>query len=256
MEFSLASHLIILLPDGISGACEWSNSKRAGKSSSMPPNAILFNPAQDHLRLRKRTSQSSCRLLLLTILPKAVDRLSVGNVDMASVRFVQQIGLNDENVRRTLLAFLQEIESPGWNSRFHADILLTLLLSQLVRCASNLTGSQQMPYRNGGLPNWRLKQALKLLESDPCKTPSLAELARHLQLCPTSFCRAFKQSTGLSPHQYLLSHRINCAKEMMRDQARALTEIALDCGFSNSSHFSVVFRRIVGTSPREYRRSL
>jgi AraC family transcriptional regulator len=256
MQFSLANHLIIHLPDGISGTCEWSNGEHAGKSSSMPPNTILFNPAQDHLRLRKRMSQASCRLLLLTILPKAVDRLSAGNVDMGSVRFVQQIGLNDENVRRTLLAFLQEIESPGWNSRFHADTLLTLLLSQLVRCASNLTGSQQMPYRKGGLPNWRLKQALKLLESDPRETPSLGELARHLQLCPTSFCRAFKQSTGLSPHQYLLSHRINCAKEMMRDQARALTEIALDCGFSNSSHFSVVFRRIVGTSPREYRRSL
>jgi AraC family transcriptional regulator len=256
MEFSVASHVIIFLPDGISGGCEWRNGARAGKSSSMPPNTIIFNPAHDYLWLRQRSSQASCRLLLLTIAPKAMDHLSGGNVDTATVRFVQQIGMNDENVRRTLLAFLQENESPGWNSKFYAETLLTLLMSQLIRCASNLSRPQRMPYKKGGLPTWRLKRALELLESDLCEAPSLTELARHLQLHPTSLCRAFKQSTGLTTHRYLLSYRINCAKEMMRDQARTLTEIAFDCGFSSSSQFSLVFRRIVGTSPREYRRSL
>jgi hypothetical protein len=188
MEFSLASHLIILLPDGMSGGCEWSDGERVGKLSSMPPNTILFNPAQDYLRLLKRPSQGSCRLLSLTIAPKVADRLTGGKADTASVRFIQRIGLDDENVRRTLFAFLQEIESPGWNSEFYAETLLTL--------------------------------------------------------------------TGLSPHRYLLSHRVDCAKEMMRDENRNLTEIALDCGFGSSAQFSVVFRRIVGMSPREYRRSL
>jgi len=63
-------------------------------------------------------------------------------------------------------------------------------------------------------------------------------------------------STGLSPHRYLLAHRIDRAKEMMNDHERSLTQIALDCGFSGSSQFSVVFKRIVGVSPRQYRRSL
>jgi AraC-like DNA-binding protein len=256
MELFLASHVIMFLPDGISGGCEWGNGEPIVKSSSMPPNTVLFNPAQDYLWLRKRSSQASCRLLLLTIAPKAMDRLSAGEVDTAGVRFVQRIGLNDENVRRTLLAFLQEIEGPGWNSKFYGEILLTLLLSQLIRCASNLSRPERIPYRKGGLPTWQLKRALELLESDLCEAPSLTELARHLQLHPATLCRAFKQSTGVTPHRYLLSHRINCAKEMMRDQARSLTEIALDCGFSSSSQFSLVFRRIVGTSPREYRRSL
>jgi transcriptional regulator GlxA family with amidase domain len=130
-------------------------------------------------------------------------------------------------------------------------------VSQLIRCASNLTRPQGMPYRKGGLSSRRLKRALELLESDLGETPpSLTELARHLELHPASFCRAFKQSTGLSPHQYLLSYRVDCAKEMMRDENRSLTEIALDCGFGSSAQFSVVFRRIVGMSPREYRRSL
>jgi AraC family transcriptional regulator len=82
------------------------------------------------------------------------------------------------------------------------------------------------------------------------------ELAQLLRLHPTSFCRAFKQSVGVSPHRYLLAHRVNRAKEMMKDHKRSLTQIALDCGFSDSSRFSVVFRRITGVAPREYRRSL
>ena len=185
-----------------------------------------------------------------------MNRLCASDVDTGSVRLVQQIGVDNENVRGTLLAILGEIESPGWDSKFFAETLVTLLVSQLIRCASNLTGPQRMPYRKGGLPNWRLKRALELLEGDLREAPSMAELARHLQLHPTSVCRAFKQSIGLPPHQYLLSRRIECAKEMMRDPARSLTEIALDCGFSDLSQFSVVFKRIVGLTPREYRRSL
>ena len=81
LEFLMPSHLIIFLPDGMSGGCEWRNSERPGKSSSMPPNTVLFNPAQDYLSLRKRTSQGSCRALLLTIAPKVMDRLCASDVD-------------------------------------------------------------------------------------------------------------------------------------------------------------------------------
>lgn len=254
MEFSLGSHLIMFLPDGMSGGYEWSDGDHAAKSSCMPPNTIIFNPARSYLWLRKRTSQASCRVLLLTIAPKGMSRLSVE--DAAGVIFDQRVGVDDEDVRRTLLAFLQEIENPGWNSKLYVETLLTLLLSQLVRCASNLGGQHRLIYRKGGLPGWRLKRALELLEGNLCEAPSLTEMAQHLQLHPTSLCRAFKQSMGVTPHRYLLSHRVKCAKEMMRDQDRTLTEIAVDCGFNSSSQFSLVFKRIVGTSPRQYRRSL
>ena len=241
IEFLLLSHLIVFFPDGMSGGWEWRNNERSGKLSSMPPNTILFNPAHDYLSLHKRRSQGSCRALFLTIAPKVMDRLLARNVDTRSVRLVQQIGVDNEDVRRTLLGILAEMDSPGWNSKFYAETLVTLLLSQLIRCASNLTGARRMPYRKGGLPNWRLKRALELLEGDLHEAPSIRELARHLQLHPTSVCRAFKQSTGLPPHQYLLFHRINKAKEMMRDGGRSLTEIGLDCGFND---FESIFRRV------------
>jgi AraC family transcriptional regulator len=255
LEFSLESHLIILFPDGISGGCEWSNGSQTGKLSSVAPNTILFNPARDYLWIRKRTSQPHCRMLLLKIDPTLVNRLDVGDVNVAELQFRQKIDIEDRGIRLTVAAIMQEIEAPGLNSRLYLDSLLMLLLTRLMRCASNFATPCQRTYVKGGLPGWRLKYALELLEADLTKTPSLAELAKPLRIHPTSFCRAFKQSTGLSPHRYLLAHRINRAKEMMTDQNRTLTEIALDCGFSSSSQFSIVFKRITGVSPRIYRLS-
>jgi AraC-like DNA-binding protein len=256
LEFLLQSHLIILLPDGISGGCEWSNGSQTGRLSSAAPGTILFNPAREYLWIRKKRSQQHFPMLLLTIAPTFVSRLDVGDVDVAGLQFRQQIGVEDRGIRQTLVAIKQELEAPGLNSRLYIDTLLLLLLTRLMRCASNFATPRQPAYVKGGLPNWRLKRALELLEADQTKTPSLAELAGPLRLHPTSFCRAFKQSTGLSPHRYLLEHRVNRAKEMMKDRRRTLTEIALDCGFNSSSQFSIVFKRITGISPRAHRLSL
>jgi AraC-like DNA-binding protein len=256
LEFLIQSHLIILLPDGISGGCEWSNGRQTRKLSSVATNTVLFNPAQEYLSIRKRTSQQHWNMLLLTIDPTFVNRLDVGDVDVAGLRFCQQIGIEDQGIRQALVAIKQELEVPGLNSRLYIDTLLMLLLTRPMRCASNFATPHQPAYVKGGLPNRRLKRALELLESDPTKMPSLAELAGPLRLHPASFCRAFKQSTGLSPHRYLLEHRISRAKEMIKDQERTLTEIALECGFNSSNQFSIVFKRITGISPRTYRSSL
>jgi AraC-like DNA-binding protein len=256
LEFLLQSHLIILLPDGIRGGCEWSNGNQTGRLSSPVPDTILFNPARDHLWIRKRASQQHCHMLLLTIDQTLVNRLDVGDADVAELQFRQQIGIEDQGIRQAIVAIRQELEAPGLNSRLYIDTLLMLLLTRLMRCASNFATPSQANYVKGGLPNWRLKRALELLEAEQTKSPSLAELAAPLRLRPASFCRAFKQSTGLSPHRYFLVRRVNRAKEMMADQNRKLTEIALDCGFSSSSQFSIVFKRITGVSPRNYRLSL
>jgi AraC family transcriptional regulator len=77
-----------------------------------------------------------------------------------------------------------------------------------MRCASNLT---VVPTR-GGLPGWRLRRAIELLEADLMRTPSIRELATHVGLSPSHFCTAFKESTGYSPHRYLFNHRIAQAK--------------------------------------------
>jgi Helix-turn-helix domain len=67
--------------------------------------------------------------------------------------------------------------------------------------------------------------------------------------------RAFRQSIGLPPHQWLLQRRVDKAKQLLRDSRSPLAEVAADCGFADQSHFTRVFTRAVGISPGQWRRA-
>ena len=256
LEFLTSSHFVIFLIDGLPKGCEWSDGHQARMLKSLAAGTVILNPAESYLRIRPTVSKNHCDVLILNIQPSLTSWRNDLEIDLAAVQFQQKIGLNDEAASQTLVAMKQELEAPGINGAFYFDALLFMLLTRLMRCASNLAEPGRVTYAKGGLPNWRLKRAIELLEVDLDKMPTLAEVAQSIGLHPASLCRGFKQSMGLSPHRYMLEHRVNCAKEMMDDRRRNLTEIALDCGFSSSSHFSIVFKKIAGMSPRDFRRAL
>lgn len=254
-EFLGPSHVIVTHPDGGPDGCEWSDGIETRKVAPLPTGSALFNPAGRYVRMRRRV-RTGAQMLLLVVDPVELDRLAADGIDPTQVEFRQNVALADPSLHRTLQAIAEETEAAGSGGRVCRESLTVLLLAQLVRCASNLARPSSPTYAKGGLASWRLRRALEMLEGDLVEGPSLSDLARHVGLHPTSFCRAFRQSTGVSPHRYLLERRVARAKKMMADQTMTLTQIALDCGFGTSSQFSVVFRRITGISPSIYRRSL
>ncbi len=81
------------------------------------------------------------------------------------------------------------------NSRLYVDTLLMLLLTRLMRCASNFATPRRPAYVKGGLPNWRLKLALELLKrKTKPKRRRFAEIAGPLRLHPTFFCFALSSN--------------------------------------------------------------
>jgi AraC family transcriptional regulator len=81
-------------------------------------------------------------------------------------------------------------------------------------------------------------------------------MAAVAHLSPYHFARQFKAATGLPPHQYVLARRIERAQQLLRDgDDLSLSEVAAGAGFSDQSHFSRHFKRVVGTTPRQFRRS-
>jgi AraC-like DNA-binding protein len=253
-EFHLPSLVIMTQLDGGPASCEWTDGGEVRKITALPPHSVLCNPATEYLRIRRRM-QRGTRLLMLTVDPDDLEPL-LDDLAPSQVQFRQRVDLTDTLLHHLLQAIAEEIETSGPGGRLYRHTLTLLLLAQLVRCASNLAQPVKRAYKKGGLPSWRLKRALELLDSGLTERPTLTELACDVGLHPTSFCRAFKQSMGISPHRYLLERRVQRAKEMMTDHTLTLTQVALDCGFSTSSQFSVIFRRIVGLTPSTYRRSL
>jgi AraC family transcriptional regulator len=256
IEVSLAPHLIILLPDGVSGVCECNSDDRIDTFHSIAPNTVIFNPAKKYLHLRITKTQSQWRLLHLTIEPAVLRELGEDELQQLNDELRTQIDADDPAASKALLAILREIENPSEHSTLYVESVLTLTLIRLLNHQLKHTRRLPRDYIRGGLAKWRLKRALQIIEKNSGHMPALSEIAGAVHLHQASFCRAFKQSTGLSPHRYLLVNRVNRAKEMMKDPDRSLTDIAFACGFHSSSQFSVVFKRIVGRSPRRYRSSL
>lgn len=83
----------------------------------------------------------------------------------------------------------------------------------------------------------------------------LAELAALVDLSQSQFGRAFKATTGMTPHRWHLCARVAAAKSMMADPRQSLVAVALDTGFSEQSHFNRIFRAFTGMSPGAWRKT-
>jgi AraC family transcriptional regulator len=106
----------------------------------------------------------------------------------------------------------------------------------------------------GGLAPNTLLRAIERLRSDSDADVSLAALASDAGLSRFHFCRAFKQSTGLSPHAWLRQHRLEQAMNMLRDTDASVVSVAAALGYASQTAFAAAFRRLTGETPSDWRR--
>lgn len=137
-------------------------------------------------------------------------------------------------------------------SNLYADSVANLLAVQLLREYSSERMPPEKRYVNG-LSNRKLALVLDLIESDLAEDLSLKILASVAGLSEYHFLRMFKQSTGYTPHQYVINQRIERATELLEKTDMSVTEISYLLGFSTPAHFTHLFRRKTGFSPSRRR---
>ncbi len=106
----------------------------------------------------------------------------------------------------------------------------------------------------GGLAPGALRRVREHIEQNLTGELRGEELASIASLSVAHFNRAFRQSTGRSPHRYVMERRVAVASELVRTTTRALAEVALEAGFSDQSHFSRIYAALTGETPSAYRR--
>jgi AraC family transcriptional regulator len=144
------------------------------------------------------------------------------------------------------------LEEDVANSCFYADSMATALAAHLLRHYS--TRKHHFREYEDGLSRQKLKQATEYIQAHLGENLSLSEVANELGMSQYYFCRLFKQSTGVSPHQYLIRQRVEQAKHLLKNPERSITWIALECGFANQSHFAKCFRQHTGMNPNQFRK--
>jgi AraC-like DNA-binding protein len=100
----------------------------------------------------------------------------------------------------------------------------------------------------------RERRAKEFLTANAGNGVSVAEAAAACRLSRGYFTKAFKDTTGDTPFRWLIKHRVKKAKELLRGP-QTIAQIAIDCGFSDQSHLTRVFSKIVGVSPGSWRRT-
>jgi AraC-like DNA-binding protein len=105
-----------------------------------------------------------------------------------------------------------------------------------------------------GLAPWQLRRAKDMLLAELSENVSLDCVAGACKLSVSHFARAFKASTGVPPHQWLVTARLEKAKGLLTNSPTPLVDVAGICGFADQSHFSRVFARVMGSSPGAWRR--
>jgi AraC family transcriptional regulator len=172
----------------------------------------------------------------------------------AEAELAPRLFFDDPVLRQTALKLEALIEAGPSGSRLYAEALGIVLVHELLRL--NAGAAPAEPPMRGGLAGWQRRSVAQYIEEHVSEQISLAELAGLARLSVFHFSRAFRQSFGVPPHRYHTSRRIERAKIRLAKPNQSVTEIALDMGFSETSSFTTAFRKLVGRTPTEYRRSV
>jgi AraC family transcriptional regulator len=107
----------------------------------------------------------------------------------------------------------------------------------------------------GGLAAWQKRRLTTYIDTHLAERIRIEHLAALLDLSMCHFSRAFRCTFGIPTHEYITRRRIEVAQSLMLTSCESLCTIALHCGMSDQSHFTRVFRRIVGETPHMWRRT-
>jgi AraC family transcriptional regulator len=150
-----------------------------------------------------------------------------------------------------LLSATDGLEGNGALDAMFRHQLIDLLATRLLAAHTNAPATVQPAI--GGLSPKVLLRAVERLRSDSDADVSLAALATDAGLSRFHFCRAFKESTGLSPHAWLRQYRLKQAMNMLRDTDTSIVSVATELGYASQTAFAAAFRRLTGETPSDWR---
>jgi AraC-like DNA-binding protein len=164
------------------------------------------------------------------------------------------MSFDDATVDNLGRAVLPALSRPDQASQLFVD---HVLMAVGVHVAQTYGGMRALarPVR-GGLAPWQVRRAKEILCANLDGRVPLKELAQECRLSVSHFSHAFRRSMGAAPHNWLLTRRVEAAKQKLRDHRLTLSDVALACGFADQSHLTRVFTRMVGISPGAWRRAL
>jgi AraC family transcriptional regulator len=161
------------------------------------------------------------------------------------------LGSHDRVMYGLANALLDQVERANERSALFIDHIALAFFTHIISAYGNAAVPDDLT--SGRLSPWQLRRVLDFLSAHLSEDPTVAELARECALSSGYFARAFRRTTGATPHQWLIRKRVERARGLLLGNGLGLADIALVCGFVDQSHFTRVFAKLEGDSPGRWR---
>ncbi|MBV6627060.1 MAG: helix-turn-helix transcriptional regulator [Rivularia sp. (in: Bacteria)] len=180
-------------------------------------------------------------------------------VDPDKIELLPKFATPDAFVYQIGVALKSALIKHGASSRLYAETLINALILHLLENYST-TRTNLIESISGKLPEYKLQQIIDYIHAYLDTDLSLNKLAASVQMSPYYFSRLFKETTGFTPHKYVIRCRIERAKELLKQGKLSIAEIAKSVGFVDQSHLNRHFKRTLGITPKtffqEYKKSI
>lgn len=195
---------------------------------------------------------SDVELLVLAIKPDFVEFVSESVDRPANVGLFPQFKFQDRFIKLMMKNLVHEFENKAKPDLVYAESLTYGLVTHVIRNYSR-DGYFSQPVEDNGLPIIKLSQTIEYINENIGNGLTLESIARIAGFSPSYFITLFKNSTGLTPHQYIIKRKADIAKRALLESKKSITEIALDVGFADQSHLTRVMRKQTGLTPGNLR---
>ncbi|MFG6094794.1 AraC family transcriptional regulator [Leptothoe sp. ISB3NOV94-8A] len=179
---------------------------------------------------------------------------SVVELDPARLELRTVFCMRDPQLEQVLMLLRSEMhKGDGWVGQLYVESLANVLAINLLREYS--ADQPRVALYKGDLGDRKILQISDYIQAHLDRSIQLADLAEVAGMSQFHFSRLFKQSMGITPHQYMLKQRVEQAQQLLKGTKLAIAEIALQCGFNSQSHLTKHFREATGITPSRYRKS-
>ena len=212
--------------------------------------AISFFPSYQPFFLRLKVEKGTfANVLFLALDPAFVSRTAVGlELHSDHIELVEQHGGTDPTLHHIAMALQTGIQTGDAVDQMYGEALSTALTVHLLRKYGAAVPESKSRY--GRLPREKLLRAVEYIRDQLDTDLTVSGIAQAVYMSPYHFTRLFKESTGQSPHQYVVEARVRKAKELLTTGKFTISEAAYHVGFVDQSHLTRHFKRVFGLPPK------
>ncbi len=191
----------------------------------------------------------SAQFTIMAIEPALLQQVGQDLVDPDHIELIPHFMTEqDVLIQGIVSALREELETGKIGGHLLIDSLKMTLAIHLLR--KYCTTQPKLSSYADGLSQAKLQQVTEYINAHLHQNIKLIELAAIAQMSPYHFLRLFKQSMRVTPHQYILQHRLEKAKCLLQYSELSIAEVAVRVGFCDQSHLTRYFKRIFGVTPK------